>query len=256
MIKNSIPFLVEIIAVMAATIFLISCSDDDDPAIVAQDDVQLNTIGTLGDVLVDSEGSTLYFFSNDVSGQSACIDGCLDSWPIYYKADLTISDDLNASDFGVITRADGAKQTTYQGWPLYYFSGDVAANDSNGEGVGNVWFVAKPDYTVMLAKQEIDGTAITYLVNNKGRSLFFFANDEENISNCFGGCLDAWPVFARDIPAVVPSTLNSSGFGQIDSNSGGKQLTYQGKPLYYFAQDTDRGEVAGHAVANWSVTDI
>lgn len=256
MIKNSIPFLLEILTIVVATLFLVSCSDDDDPVIELQNGVELSTIGSLGQVLVDGTGRTLYFFSKDVSGESACVDGCLDSWPVYYEADLNIPAGLSASGFDVITRPDGTKQTTYKGWPLYYFSGDAAAGDVNGEGVGSTWFVAKPDYTVMLANQDVDGQSTTYLVNDLGRSLFFFANDEDNVSNCSGGCLDAWPVFDRDIPAVVPSILNTSGFVQIDSNAGGKQLTYQGKPLYYFAQDVDRGEIAGNAVANWSLASL
>ena len=237
MIKNSTFFVIELVALMCVSLLVVSCSDDDDPVVEIGNNVQLNTIGALGEVLVDSEGTTLYFFSKDVSGESTCSDGCLDSWPIFYLAELNLSDGLEASDFGAITRADGARQTTYKGWPLYYFSGDIAPNDVNGEGAGDTWFVAKPDYTVMLANQDIDGESTTYLVNDLGRSLFFFANDEPNVSNCSGGCLDAWPVFDRELPAVVPSTISSAGFDQIDANNGGKQLIYQGKPLYYFAQE-------------------
>ncbi len=256
MIKNSIPFLLEVLTVIVAAFFLISCSDDDDPEVVIQNSVELANLGSLGDVLVDGEGRTLYFFSNDASGESACSGGCIESWPVFYEAALTLGDGLGASGFDAITRDDGSKQTTYKGWPLYYFAGDVAAGETNGEGVGNNWFVAKPDYTVMIAIQEIDGVSTSYLVNDLGRSLFFFANDEENVSNCSGGCLDAWPVFDRDVPVVAPSILNTSGFGQIDSNNGGKQLTYQSKPLYYFAQDTERGQISGNDVANWSVAGI
>jgi len=51
---------------------------------------------------------------------------------------------LKADDFATITREDGQKQTTYKGLPLYYFAGDKAASDANGQGVRDVWFVATP----------------------------------------------------------------------------------------------------------------
>ncbi len=246
------------LAVMVGLMTLATaCSDDDpEPENGAAPDVQLTEIGNLGNVLVDGEGMTLYFFTKDVAGMSACLDGCLDVWPIFYKADLTVSTELNSGDFGVITRDDGAKQTTYKGWPLYYFGDDVAANDVNGEGVGEVWFVAKPDYSIMLADQELDGTATNYFVDDEGRTLYYFANDEENISNCSDGCLSAWPVFGHADEIIVPSTLNATDFGQIDGNDGSKQMTYQGRPLYYFAQDQQRGETKGRSVVNWSLSNF
>ena len=46
---------------------------------------------------------------------------------------------------GVITATDGSLQVTYDGRPLYYFAGDQAAGDTNGQDVGGVWFVASTD---------------------------------------------------------------------------------------------------------------
>ena len=45
-------------------------------------------------------------------------------------------------ELGTLTRTDGTMQATYNGWPLYYFAGDAAQGDANGQGVGDVWFVA------------------------------------------------------------------------------------------------------------------
>jgi len=51
---------------------------------------------------------------------------------------------VKAEDFGTITREDGKKQTTFRGYPLYYWAGDKAPGDTKGQGVGNVWYVIDP----------------------------------------------------------------------------------------------------------------
>jgi predicted lipoprotein with Yx(FWY)xxD motif len=57
---------------------------------------------------------------------------------------VTVPEGLNAGDFGTVTREDGKQQTNYKGSPLYYFGGDKVPGDVQGQGVGNVWFVANP----------------------------------------------------------------------------------------------------------------
>jgi predicted lipoprotein with Yx(FWY)xxD motif len=98
----------------------------------------------VGSFLVDTQGRTLYTFKKDTPGMSACAGACLANWPLYYRESVAAKDELKATDFGTITRADGQKQTTYKGMPLYYFSGDKAAGDTNGQGVKDVWYVAAP----------------------------------------------------------------------------------------------------------------
>src|SRR5687767_9001407 len=132
----------------------IACSDDDPVNIGI---VTLQPSNTLGDILVDGNGKTLYFFTKDVSGESKCIDGCLSDWPVYYAPDLVPGAGIDAADFSTITRSDGTPQTAYKGWPLYYYAGDNAGGDTNGEAVGNVWFVAKPNYSIMLANAQLVG---------------------------------------------------------------------------------------------------
>jgi len=94
----------------------------------------------LGDILVDSEGKTLYLFLPDEQGDSTCYDQCADNWPPLTAA-ITAGDGADATLLGTATRTDGAEQVTYNGWPLYYFAADAAPGDTNGQGINDVWFV-------------------------------------------------------------------------------------------------------------------
>jgi len=102
-----------------------------------------------GKFLTGEDGKTLYIFKKDTqgSGKSTCSGDCLAKWPAFTLDDgeqATAGDGVTASKISMITRDDGSKQVAYDGWPLYYFAADSAAGDVNGEGVGSVWFAAKP----------------------------------------------------------------------------------------------------------------
>jgi predicted lipoprotein with Yx(FWY)xxD motif len=94
----------------------------------------------LGDILQDSEGRTLYLFNPDGQGDSTCYDDCADAWPAFVE-EGSAGEGVDASLLGTTTRTDGAVQVTYNGWPLYYFSGDVAPGDTNGQALNDVWWV-------------------------------------------------------------------------------------------------------------------
>ncbi len=95
----------------------------------------------IGDYLVDAKGMTLYYFTKDTVGKSNASDAVIAIWPIFYAANVVVPSNLNGSDFGTITRGDGKMQTTYKGWPLYYYIKDLAAGDTVGQGVNGIWFV-------------------------------------------------------------------------------------------------------------------
>ena len=100
----------------------------------------------LGDVLVDGEGMTLYLFMNDEQGgESTCYDDCEANWPpLVTEGDVMAGEELDQAMFSTVAREDGSQQVAYNGWPLYYFAGDSAAGDVNGQGVGDVWFAVTP----------------------------------------------------------------------------------------------------------------
>jgi predicted lipoprotein with Yx(FWY)xxD motif len=99
----------------------------------------------LGTIVADAEGMTLYFFLNDTGSESTCYDDCAANWPAYAtQGDPQAGTGIDASLLGTTTRTDGTVQVTYNGKPLYLFAGDESAGDTNGQGIGDVWFVVSP----------------------------------------------------------------------------------------------------------------
>lgn len=111
---------------------------------VASTTIQIKENKELGPYLTDSKGMTLYYFKKDSPGKSVCTETCLEMWPAFDAKEISIPEKLNGKDFGTITREDGKKQSTYKGYPLYYYRGDSNPGDTTGQGVSNIWFVVNP----------------------------------------------------------------------------------------------------------------
>jgi predicted lipoprotein with Yx(FWY)xxD motif len=236
---------------------------------------QIKNDAHFGSVITDGNGKTLYFFSPDANGNSACTAGCLAIWPVSYSASPTFGTGLAASDFASITRGDGNKQTTYKGWPLYTYVGDATAGNINGDGVQGIWFVAKPDYTVMLAVTQLVGDdgkkydstyhvgtgSTLYMTDDRGVTLYSFTIDKSGKNNYtlsdFSN--DAlWPIVQLSSVQNVPSSLDKSAFSSINV-FGKSQLTYKGWPMYRYGPDLlTRGNTKGVSVPTpgvWPVMD-
>jgi predicted lipoprotein with Yx(FWY)xxD motif len=106
----------------------------------------LGTSASLGSYLTAStNGLTLYTYAGDETGMSNCTGTCATTWPPYTvqsAADLEAGAGMTGA-LATLTRADGTLQVTYNGMPLYFYTGDVNPGDTNGNGVGN-FSVAKP----------------------------------------------------------------------------------------------------------------
>ena len=111
---------------------------------------------SLGDILVDADGRTLYAFTKDKGDQSACSGPCADNWPALV-GDATAGSGVQASMLSTSMQASGDAQVTYGGKPLYYFAGDAKPGDTNGQGVGSVWYALSADGN--LVKQKATGGA-------------------------------------------------------------------------------------------------
>lgn len=99
---------------------------------------------TLGPIVVDGKGMTLYMFAKDTANTSTCEGQCLVAWPPLVGRP-TMGAGVDDSKLGSATRADGSTQATYNGWPLYYWKDDAKPGDVLGQNVNNVWFVLDRD---------------------------------------------------------------------------------------------------------------
>jgi predicted lipoprotein with Yx(FWY)xxD motif len=236
----------------------------------AQDGGTVN-VGTatddLGTYLVGPEGLTLYYFTRDISpGVSVCFGGCLEAWPPLLVGEgeqLTGSDDV-AGTLAALAREDGTMQATYRGRPLYDWQGDVAPGETNGQDVGSVWYVALIDGSMQanppaLTLEAASSDLGTFLTGRDGLTTYYFAADAApGVSVCEGDCLTAWPPVTVPAGNTVAAGEGVPGvLGTITGTDGSTQVTYDGRPLYYWQGDTEPGQTTGHGVNDiWWVADV
>ncbi|MDE1767758.1 MAG: hypothetical protein KGH64_02625 [Candidatus Micrarchaeota archaeon] len=96
---------------------------------------------SVGSYLVNESGFALYLTSQDApySARSSCYGQCSYYWKPFYVSYLNVQPKLAMQKFGVITRTDGTKQLTYDGYPLYHYSMDTSGGQLNGNGVAGFW---------------------------------------------------------------------------------------------------------------------
>ena len=102
---------------------------------------------SLGKVLVAANGMTLYLFMPDAQGDPTCTAACAGAWPPLTVADgaaVSGGDGVDAALLATAANPDAGPQVTYNGWPMYSFSGDSAPGDVNGQGSGGVWYAVDP----------------------------------------------------------------------------------------------------------------
>jgi predicted lipoprotein with Yx(FWY)xxD motif len=99
-------------------------------------------------VLTDAAtGKTLYYFANDTATTSSCTGGCSTTWPPETTSGQPTATTTLSGMLGIIT-GNGSMQASYNGHPLYHYTGDTSPGQANGEGIGGVWHVATPDLSV------------------------------------------------------------------------------------------------------------
>lgn len=135
-VRNNLLTVAGVIAAMALTLSL------------AQEDGTALTLGDSADhglFIADGAGMALYVFLPDEQGASTCTGDCAANWPpvLVATADTVpaLAEGLDASLVGTVGRDDGTIQLTYNDWPLYHFAADAAAGETNGQGVGESWYL-------------------------------------------------------------------------------------------------------------------
>lgn len=214
--------------------------------LLAQDSttVGLGNTEELGDFLIAPDGMTLYLFTRDPLNETVCYDQCAENWPplIVESADELTAAEGIPGELGTVERDDASLQVTYNGIALYYWLRDDAPGDTTGHGVGGVWWVVPPA-TVYISHDDELGNI---LVGATGMTVYMFANDEPGVSNCVDDCATNWPALTVDsADAIVPGVHLPGELGTTERADGALQVTYNGWPLYFWAQDAARGDTTG-----------
>jgi predicted lipoprotein with Yx(FWY)xxD motif len=113
------------------------------------------TVSGVGAVVTDADGKTLYRFDKDLSQPptSNCDGECAAAWlPVLAGPATPMLKGIQETQVGTVSRKDGSKQITLNGWPLYEFTGDQAPGQANGQGVNGTWFAVAPDGSKITAQ--------------------------------------------------------------------------------------------------------
>nr|WP_246422041.1 hypothetical protein [Nocardiopsis mwathae] len=187
----------------------------------------------LGDIVVDEKGFTLYRFDQDTADPPAsnCDADCEQKWPPVWAGEGITIEGGDDSEAGTLEWDNGQEQVTLGGWPLYYYAGDTAPDQTNGEAMGDAWWAVSPtgkkakddngaedadegaeeqnaaegdggqsgerqwssEKTVLKTKQDPELGEI--MVDGEGRTLYRFDQDTADppASNCDADCEEQWP---------------------------------------------------------------
>jgi predicted lipoprotein with Yx(FWY)xxD motif len=219
----------------------------------------------VGEIVVGTDGRALYGFTNDIDAISTCQGTCADAWPpVIVEPGWTVGPGLDTGIFATTKRDDGKLQLVAGKWPLYYYAGDAAPGDINGQASGEVWYLVDPDGTLLTdaetpvadgapAQGSASGLVSTgesslgpVMVDAEGLTLYGFTNDIDGLPSCYDDCADAWP------PVLVgsgelPAGLDSEVFSVIERTDGAFQLVAGVWPLYRFAGDAAPGDANGQS---------
>jgi predicted lipoprotein with Yx(FWY)xxD motif len=111
------------------------------------DTLVAKTLPRMGDAVTDGAGFVLYRFDKDSANPptSNCEGKCADIWPPAYTDGNPTLQGIPIEKVGTVTRADGTRQLTIGGWPVYHYIGDLKPGAWKGQGIGGTWFVVTKD---------------------------------------------------------------------------------------------------------------
>jgi predicted lipoprotein with Yx(FWY)xxD motif/plastocyanin len=214
---------------------------------------------SLGTILADSKGMTVYLFTNDTKeNESTCTDKCATFWPpVTATGAVTLASGVDGA-LTTFKRADGTMQVAYNGIPLYYFAKDKDSGDAYGQYVAGSWFVVKPGAKfgeakaiAPIATTKKDAKLGTILADAKGMTLYMFTKDvKENESTCVDKCATTWPPLTvkSDKDVLIGGQGVTGKLATFKRADGTLQVSYNGMPLYYFAKDKDAEDAYGQGV--------
>ncbi|MFD8983482.1 SCO0930 family lipoprotein [Streptomyces sp. NPDC059564] len=237
--------------------------------------LKVREVPDLGSAVTDGEGFTLYRFDKDTAKppKSNCEADCATVWPAVSADDASAGAGIENGMLGSVTRADGTRQLTLGGWPVYRYAKDTKAGDTLGEGVGGTWHAVGPDGKPASASkgagaapqkpaeqgagQEAEQQASlsarqnaqlgTILADSQGRTLYRFDKDSAwpMKFGCLDACLNTWkpasPVDKAKVKGIAAELV-----GSVKRPDGSEQLTIDCWPVYTFTGDKEPGDISGH----------
>ncbi len=176
---------------------------------------------TLGPILVDGNGMTLYMFTKDTPDTVNCSGKCIENWPpLVTQGSPTLGDGVDAAMIGTADLSDGSKIVTYNHMPLYDFIKDKAPGDVVGQGNNDVWYVVAPDGKPVGMEPTInvsqDPTLGPILVGENGMTLYMFTKDTADTVNCSGKCIENWPPLVTKGSPTLGDGVDAAMIGTAD----------------------------------------
>lgn len=218
----------------------------------------------LGTFVADGKGFTLYRFDKDTPKppKSNCNGACADTWPAVPAEGVLAGKGIDKSLLGAVVRADGTRQLTLAGWPVYRYSKDKKAGDTNGKDVPN-WNPIAPDGKKARAqaspakdKPVVVAAAALVIVDNPelgkifvdafSRTLYRFDKDSAwpMRIGCLDACLKTWTP-AKPVDAAQLRGIARKLIGTVTRPDGTKQLSINCWPVYTFTGDKKAGDTNG-----------
>ncbi|MFG2981155.1 SCO0930 family lipoprotein [Streptomyces sp. NPDC048258] len=223
-------------------------------------ELKVAEVPNVGGAVTDGGGFTLYRFDKDTAKppKSNCEGDCATAWPPVAADDATAGAGIETGLLGSVARADGTRQLTLAGWPVYRYAKDAKAGDALGEGVGGTWHVlgadGKPAAAAKKAPEQGEELSITknvmlgdIIADGEGRTLYRFDKDSAwpMKIGCLDACLDTWKP-AKPVDKTKVSGIAAELIGSVKRPDGSEQLTIDCWPVYTFTGDKAPGDVLGH----------
>jgi predicted lipoprotein with Yx(FWY)xxD motif len=219
---------------------------------------QATVNGKTTTILTNAQGLTLYYLIADTAAKAACTGTCAQTWPplLFTGSGTPTSSTSLPGTLSTLSDTNGT-QVEYGGYLLYHYSGDTAAGQTNGEGIGGKWYVATSDlasFAVRLAKATVKGIAETILATPQGLTLYYFTPDSTTKTACTGGCPTIWPPLLFIGSGTPLGDASLSGTLSVLTDANGNQVQYNGHLLYHYSGDTAAGQTNGEGLfGKWFV---
>ena len=217
-----------------------------------------------GTVLAGRKGRTLYYYAEDKpgSGKSVCTGGCAAAWPPLTSPVKAPAGVRMPGPHGDDHPGGRRQAGHHQRLPGLLLRRDMAPGQVTGNGAQGTWHVIKLRAAAVTGRAFVlkaeHTKAGTVLAGRKGLTLYYYTEDKpgSDKSMCLAGCASAWPPLAA--PVKAPAGVRLPGpIGMITRPDGTKQVTINGYPVYYYADDKAPGQVTGNgAGGTWHVIKV